>query len=72
MRLPFLMILLALAACEDEVEEACTDGEARCDGDVLQECIDEGWEDLDDCAVDGLVCHEEMGHCMDPDATTGG
>jgi hypothetical protein len=45
-------------------EEGCTEGEVYCDGDLLIECID-GAEVESDCAADGMMCHEEMGHCME-------
>ncbi len=47
-------------------EECTTEGEVRCDGDVLQECIDGKFEDDEDCAEDGMMCMADMGHCMTP------
>ncbi len=62
-------LTFALTACsggEEEQEQCDTVGEFRCDdADVLEECGDDGWEVSQDCAADGMMCHEEMGHCMD-------
>lgn len=62
-----ILALSLLAACGGgggDDAEGCTDGEIFCDGDFLVECVD-GEEVETDCAVDGMMCHEEMGHCMD-------
>ena len=46
----------------------CTTGEFQCtDAEVLQECIGSTWTDTEDCAALGLMCHAEMGHCMEMD-----
>ena len=62
-RMIFLTALLVVAACGSEPE--CEEAALQCEGDVLQECGADGWEDLEDCAANGQMCHEEMGHCMD-------
>ena len=62
-RLGQIAILAFVAACGSEPE--CEEAAMQCDGDVLQECGADGWEDLEDCAANGQMCHEEMGHCMD-------
>ncbi len=51
-------------------EEGCVEGDVSCDGDLLVECID-GEEVETDCAVDGMMCHAEMGHCMEMTDTMG-
>ncbi len=60
---------LGLAACAGDSEEdthahVCEEGTFQCDGDMLQECTHDGWEDAEDCAESMQMCHEEMGHCM--------
>ena len=61
-----LAALAALTACSGG-EPACEDlGALRCtDYEVLEECSEDGWIEADDCAAQGLMCHEEMGHCME-------
>jgi hypothetical protein len=67
-RLSFVAIALgALAACGGDPE--CTTGEFDCDGDMLLECVDEVWEDSQDCAADGMMCHADGGHCMEMSET---
>jgi hypothetical protein len=62
-----IVLLLPLLGVGCEGGEDCTtEGEFRCDGDVLQECVDGSFEDNEDCADDGMMCHAEMGHCMTP------
>ena len=65
----YTLVLGLLAACAGEEEEdlACTEGDVQCNGDILEECDGEGWTTAQDCAAEGMVCHEEMGHCMDMD-----
>jgi hypothetical protein len=59
------------AACTGGEEEAACEAEAvQCDGDVLQECADGVWADVEDCAAEGLTCHEEHGHCMEGEHTS--
>jgi len=62
-RTSLLFTLLFAVACGSESE--CEEAALQCEGDVLQECGADGWEDLEDCAANGQMCHEEMGHCMD-------
>jgi len=70
-RLEHLMLAVGLtlgvAACDgggdEETTEGCEEGSVSCDGDFLVECVD-GEEVETDCAADGMMCHEEMGHCM--------
>ena len=45
-------------------DDCPTEGEMRCDGDTLQECVDGRFEDDQDCAADGMMCMADMGHCM--------
>ena len=62
-----LLTVAALVACgetEAEAEPECDDGAQQCDGDVVQYCVEGLWEDTQDCAADGLMCHAELGHCM--------
>ncbi len=61
----FLLLPLTLLACGD-AEDACEEGAYTCDGDTLQVCDADGaYVDDTDCAALGLMCHAEMGHCMD-------
>jgi hypothetical protein len=65
---PFALVI----ACGDDHEhEHCDDdGAYQCtDDDMLQVCTDGAWEDDEDCAAQGLMCHAEMGHCMSMDDT---
>ena len=40
----------------------CTvEGDTRCLGFVFQECVRGYWEDLNDCAEDGMQCADELG-----------
>lgn len=66
MRIPYIAVLavVALSACSG-AEPECTTGAFQCDGDVLNECVDEVWTEAEDCGAQGLMCHEEMGHCME-------
>jgi hypothetical protein len=63
------VLAVALTACsggEEEQEQCETVGELRCaDAEVLEECGDLGWKVSEDCAADGMICHEERGHCME-------
>ena len=64
------LVLCVLAACAGESEgedPACTEGDVQCNGDILEECDGEGWATVQDCAAEGMVCMEDMGHCMDMD-----
>jgi hypothetical protein len=63
-------MVMTNAACSGDPEDTstgtCEIGTMQCtDAEVLQECGDDGWTDLEDCAAQGMVCHAEMGHCMD-------
>ena len=42
----------------------CTDGEKRCDGDVLQFCSSNQWNLVQDCHEDGLVCDHDGKKCV--------
>lgn len=55
---------LAVAGCGDK--EACTEEAYRCDGAVLEQCIDGEWEASEDCEAGGMVCHDmgDDSHCM--------
>ncbi|MEQ1504954.1 MAG: hypothetical protein ABMB14_22165 [Myxococcota bacterium] len=54
-------VAFGFAACGGE--EACTDGEHQCDGDVSQVCTDGAWEDDTDCTTDGGTCDAATGEC---------
>lgn len=71
MRTIMTLAILTVAACGGG-EEACEDeGALRCtDYEVLEECTADGWVEADDCAAQGMMCHEEMGHCMDMTGST--
>ena len=58
------LALLILAACGDK-DAACDDGARACDGDILQECVDQAWEETD-CSAEGMICHDmgDDSHCM--------
>jgi len=61
---------LGLSACASDTEDdthahVCEEGTFQCDGDMLQECTHDGWEDSQDCAETMQMCHAEGGHCMD-------
>lgn len=58
-----MFVFAMMLACGDKDAE-CVDAEVQCNGDLLEECVDGVWTESEDCAADGLVCHEEMGHCM--------
>jgi hypothetical protein len=62
-----MLMGLALVFTGCNGNDSCeTEGELRCDGDVLQECVDGKFEDDEDCAANDMICHIEMGHCMTP------
>ena len=69
MRWTVLMVLAALTACGED-EPACDEAVVSCDGTVLQECVDGELVDVEDCADEGMICHEEHGHCMLDGGTT--
>lgn len=55
---------LLLAGCGPEPCDQ--DGATRCVDEVAQTCVDGGWEETQDCAAEGLVCHEheeDVFHC---------
>ena len=54
----------AVAGC-GSAEPERTNGATQRDGYVLQDRLEEIWEDAQDCAADGMMCHEEMGHRID-------
>ncbi|MCB9797701.1 MAG: hypothetical protein H6741_33845 [Alphaproteobacteria bacterium] len=55
--------LLWLGGCDSS---ECEVGAYQCtEGEILEECTDEGWTVAEDCTESGLMCHAEMGHCMD-------
>ncbi len=67
-----LLPLFIAVGCGDKDDDtaggSCSTDEVQCtDADVLQTCVDGAWEDTEDCAEQGLMCHEEMGHCMEMD-----
>jgi hypothetical protein len=53
------------AGCGDKAASCEEEAAHQCDGDVLQVCSDGTWEDEQDCAADGMMCHAEGGHCME-------
>lgn len=69
---PCTCFLLLACGCREYTDgpslaeyRACdVNGTVRCDGEVIQECVDGYWEDIEDCEAEERVCHEEMGHCM--------
>ena len=64
-----LTLACLIAACDNT---ECTEGELRCTGDVLETCTQDGWVESQDCAAEGMMCHEEMGHCMPAPEDTAG
>ena len=69
MRLVTALALSALfTACGGGSD--CEEEAYQCVGEMLQQCVDGAWADEEDCgALDGMVCHAEMGHCMAADDT---
>lgn len=61
-KLAFLALCLVTGCADKDAE--CTEDEVACDGTIVQACVDGAWVDDTDCADDGMMCHEEMGHCM--------
>ncbi len=65
-----VLVAAGLSACagdagDDTHAHVCEEGAFQCDGDMLQECSHDGWEDSQDCSETMQMCHAEMGHCMD-------
>ena len=60
----WLMVAGALISCGDDKEEGCEEGVFQCDGDVLQVCLDGGFEDEEDCAESGMMCHDMQAICF--------
>ncbi len=60
----------ALSGCGDK-DPSCTDGSVRCGDDVLEECVDGTWEVSEDCAAEGMICHDmgDDSHCMLDDSS---
>ena len=60
-----LLALTILIGCGDKAD--CEVDAYQCaEGEILQVCdAESGWIDDQDCAEAGLMCHAEMGHCMD-------
>jgi hypothetical protein len=75
MRSICLLALALLVACADSDDDhghdhddhthGCEHDSYQCDGDILQECDDGVWADVEDCAANGQICHAEGEHCMD-------
>ena len=42
----------------------CSEGDKRCDGDVLQFCSSNQWNPVQDCHEDGLVCDRDGKKCV--------
>lgn len=66
------LVFAGLSACGGTAEDdthahECEEGTFQCDGDMLQECTHDGWEDAQDCSETMQMCHAEGGHCMDMD-----
>lgn len=60
-----VLALTGLVACGGG-EETCEAESYQCtDAEVLQVCTDGAWVDEEDCAAIDMMCHAEMGHCMD-------
>ncbi len=55
-----LPLLLGASSCADD--DACTNGEYRCSGTVLERCTDGSFANVEDCAGKGM-CMASMGHC---------
>ncbi len=65
-----LLLLPLTVACGDKDDDTgaaeCAADQYQCaDAEILQECVDGAWSDAEDCAALGLMCHAEMGHCME-------
>jgi hypothetical protein len=48
--------------CEPDDVPDCTDGETRCNGDVVEECVGGAWQTDVDCADNGQTC--QNGECV--------
>ncbi|MFZ5444369.1 MAG: hypothetical protein ACOZQL_30520 [Myxococcota bacterium] len=48
----FLLLGVLVSGCGLE----CTDGESRCNGEVVMVCEGRTWERKEDCAPQGLRC----------------
>jgi hypothetical protein len=60
----WLVVVACAAACNGGGESCDTEGAVQCAGDTLQVCTDGEFTDSQDCAADGQVCDDSMGHCM--------
>ena len=63
-----IIATIMFAGCASDSSD-CAENTFECDGDVLMECTAEGLVESMDCAAEGMMCHEEMGHCMSMDDT---
>ena len=63
-------------SCACEADNTCTDGDARCDGNVIQTCVAGAWENGTDCATNNQVCVngqcEASGTCTEGDKRCNG
>ncbi|MBN2496666.1 MAG: hypothetical protein JXR96_18900, partial [Deltaproteobacteria bacterium] len=68
-----ISLLWALSACSSGSAD-CTQGETRCQGSVIQTCVDGSWQDFQDCAEQDRICELEDGTaaCADGPACTDG
>ena len=57
-------------SCECEADASCTDGETRCNGDVVEECIGGAWQQDVDCTDNGQTC--QNGECVGGQECTAG
>lgn len=69
-----LVLVFVALGCEDSVDfdeietELCLTGEFQCDDNVIMGCINEQWEEVEDCLMysDEAWCEiiEDKGYCM--------
>ncbi|NCG20564.1 MAG: hypothetical protein GWP91_16265 [Rhodobacterales bacterium] len=69
--LPLLLILACDVLPEDDTDfdqieaEACeVPAEYRCTEALLEQCVDDFYETVEDCGDGSLICDEEEGACL--------
>ncbi len=63
-------------SCGCEAGTTCDDGDVQCDGNVIQTCVNNAWENGTDCAATNQVCVngqcEASGNCTQGDTRCNG
>jgi len=47
--LAFVVLLAPVGSCVIVAHEHCREGTVRCDGDLIEECSNGGWDVVQDC-----------------------